>query len=100
MDRPSGVSSASEASWAESASSPSVTPVEGHELRRVAVAQRNCSGLVEQQCVNVASRLDGPARHREHVVLDQPVHSGNTDGREQSADRRWNQADEQRHEDE
>ena len=46
--------------------------------------------------MHVARRLDGPARHRQHVVLHQPVHAGDADRREQAADRRGNQADEQR----
>ena len=44
-------------------------------------------GLVEQQRVHVAGRLDGPARHGQHVALHQPVHAGDADGRQQR--RRW-----------
>ena len=52
-------------------------------------------GLVEQQRVDVARRLDRAARHRQHVALHEPVHAGDADGREQRADRRRDQADEQ-----
>ena len=49
--------------------------------------------------VDVTGRLDGPARHREHVALHETVHSGDADGREQRADGRRDEADEQGHED-
>jgi hypothetical protein len=55
-------------------------------------------GLVEQQHVDVARRLDGAARGGDDVRLDHPVHAGDADRREQAADRRRDQADEQRHE--
>ena len=68
------------------------------ELRGLAVAERDGAGLVEQQRVDVAGRLDGAARHREHVVLHQAVHAGDADGREQAADGGRDEADEQRDE--
>jgi hypothetical protein len=55
--RPSGVSSASDANCAASASSRCVTPAPD-ELRRLPVAQGDRAGLVEQQRVDVASGLD------------------------------------------
>ena len=64
--------------------------------RRLAIAERDGSGLVEQQRVHVAGGLDGATRHRQHVVLNQPVHAGNADGRQQAADGCRNQADQQR----
>ena len=66
------------------------------ELGRLAVAQRDRAGLVQQQRVHVAGRFDGASRHRQHVVLDEAVHAGDADGREQATDRRRDQADEQR----
>ena len=99
IERPSGVSSASEASWATSASSSSVDAAHGQELGRLAVAERDRSGLVEQQDVDVAGRLDRAAGHGEHVALHEPVHPGDADRREQRADRRRDQGDEQRDED-
>ena len=36
-------------------------------------------------------------RHGEHVVLDEAVHAGDADGRQQRADRRRDEADEERH---
>src|SRR5437660_492108 len=56
------------------------------KLGRLAVAQRDGAGLVEQQRVDVARRLDGAARHGEHVEAHQAVHAGDADGRQQSAD--------------
>ena len=96
IERPSGVSSASDASCAASASVASLTPGAGTELGRLPVAQRDRAGLVEQQRVDVAGRFDRAARHRQHVVLDQAIHAGDADRRDQRADRRRNQADEQR----
>ena len=52
---------------------------------------------LEEQRVHVAGGFDRPPRHRQHVVLHQPVHAGDADRRQQAADRRRNQADEQRH---
>ena len=72
--------------------------VGGHERRRLAVAERDRAGLVEQQHVDVARRLDRAARHRDDVGLDHAVHAGDADRREQAADRRRDQADEQRDE--
>ena len=97
IERPSGVSSDSEASWAASASSRSSTPAHRQELRRLAVAERDGAGLVEQQRVDVARRLDGAARHGQHVEAHQPVHAGDADRRQQRADRRRDQGHEQRH---
>ena len=55
MERPSGVSSASEASCAASASSCSLTPRKRLELGGLAVAERDGAGLVEQKGVDVAA---------------------------------------------
>ena len=96
MDRPSGVSSASEASCAASASSSIVDARRGNELGRHAVAERDRAGLVEQQHVHVAGGLDGAAARGQHVAAHQAVHAGDADGAQQAADGRRNQADEQR----
>ncbi len=66
------------------------------ELTGLTVAERDRAGLVEQQRVHVAGSFDGAARHRQHVVLDQPIHAGDADRRQQPADRRRNQAHQQR----
>ena len=95
MERPSGVSSASEASWAASATSCSVWPADREEVRRHAVAEGDRARLVEQQGLDVAGRLDGAAAHGQHVALHEPVHAGDADGREQRADRGRDQADQQ-----
>ncbi len=69
----------------------------GNELRRLPVAQRDGSGLVEQQSIHVASGFHRASRHRQHVVLHQPVHARNANRRKQSANRGRNQAYQQRH---
>jgi hypothetical protein len=45
------------------------------------VAEGDRAGLVEQQRIDIPRRLNGPARHREHVELHQPVHAGDPDRR-------------------
>ncbi len=66
------------------------------ELGREPVAERDRAGLVHDQRVDVAGGLDGAPRHGEHVVLHEPVHARDADGREQPADRGRDEADEQR----
>ena len=68
------------------------------ERGRLPVAERDRAGLVEQQHVDVAGRLDGAARGRDHVGAHHAVHAGDADRRQQPADRRRDQADEQRDE--
>ncbi len=97
MLRPSGVSSASDASWAASASTRLGDAGRGDEGSRLAVAQRDRAGLVEQQDVHVARGLDGPPGHGDDVLLDHPVHARDADGGEERADRGRDQAHEQRH---
>ena len=99
MERPSGVSSASDASWAASASSSSLCAAGREERRGHAVAEGDGAGLVEQQGLHVAGRLDRPAAHGQHVALHQAVHAGDADGRQQGADGGRDEADEQRHQD-
>ena len=53
--------------------------------------------LSSSKRVDVAGSFDGASGHGQHVVLNQPVHAGDADGREQSADGGGNQADQQRH---
>ena len=74
-------------------------PGHGQELDRLPVAERDRAGLVEQQRVDVARRLDGAAAHRDHVLLNHAVHARDADRREQAADRRRDEADEQRDQD-
>ena len=75
----------------------SLTPVYRNEFRGLAVAERDRAGLVEQQRIDVARRLDGAARHREHIEAHQSVHAGDADRRQQRADRGRDQGHEQRH---
>ena len=72
------------------------TPGAGRKAGRLAVAERDGAGLVEQQHVDVAGRLDRAARGGDHVGLDHAVHAGDADGREQAADGGRDQADQQR----
>ena len=67
------------------------------ELCCLAIAEGDRAGLVQEQRVHVAGGFDRPSRHRQYVVLHQPVHAGDADRRQQTADGRGNQADEQRH---
>ena len=59
----------------------------------VAVGDR--AGLVEEDDVDVAGRLDGAAAHREDVEARDAIHAGDPDRRQQAADRRRDQADEE-----
>ena len=86
MLRPSGVSSASEASCAASASSCSVTPGAGTKVGGHAVADGDGAGLVEQQHIDVARGLDGAAAGGHDVAADQAVDAADADGAEQAAD--------------
>ena len=70
---------------------------ERDELGCLPVAERDRPGLVEQQRIDIAGGLDRPAGHRQHVEPHEPVHSGDADCRQQGADRRRDQRDEQRH---
>ena len=69
------------------------------ELGRLPVAERDGAGLVEQQRIDVARRLDRAAGHRQHVEAHQPVHAGDADGGQQRADGGRDQRDEQRDQD-
>src|SRR5262249_33615464 len=70
-----------------------------NKCRRRSIAERDGSGLVEKQHVNVAGRFDGASGHGDDIALDQTVHSGNTDGGEQASDRGRNEANQQRYQD-
>ena len=70
--------------------------IDRQEFGRHAIAEGDRAGLVEQQRIDVARRLDRAAGGRDDVEADQPVHAGDADGRQKPADRRRNEADEQR----
>ena len=72
----------------------------GEKFRSLAIAKGYGAGFVEQQRIHVACGLHGATGHRQHVVLDQTIHTGDADGREQAADRGGNQADQQRNQNE
>src|SRR4051794_27562592 len=73
IERPSGVSSAREASCAASASSCSETPISGMNSVGLPVAERDRPGLVEQQRVDIAGGLDRPTGHSQHIEAHEPV---------------------------
>ena len=85
-----------DASSTASASARSRHAADGHEFVGHAIAEGDRAGLVEQQRVDVARRLDGAAGGGDDVEADQPVHAGDADRRQQAADGRRDQADEQR----
>ena len=66
------------------------------QLVRHPVAEGDGAGLVQQQGAHVAGGLHRPARLGDHVELHQPVHAGDADGGEQTADGGRDQGDEQR----
>ena len=70
----------------------------GQKRDGLAVAERDGAGLVEQQHVHVARRLDRASAHRQDIALEQTVHAGDADGAQQTADGRRNQANQQRDE--
>ena len=67
------------------------------ELGGLAVAERDRAGLVEQQRIDVARRLDRAAGHRQNIEPHQAVHAGDADGRQQGADGGRNKRHEQSH---
>ncbi len=99
MERPSGVSSASDASWAALGDLLLGVAAGREEVRGHAVAERDGARLVEQQGLHVPRRLDGAAAHGQHVALHQAVHAGDADGGEQRADGGRDEADQQRDQD-
>ena len=62
-------------------------PVRRDELRRLAVAERDGAGLVQEEGVHVARGLDRAPAHREHVALHEAVHAGDADRRQEGPDR-------------
>ncbi len=68
-----------------------------HELGRVAVADRNRAGLVEQQGVDVARHFHRFAALGQDIGAQSAVHAGNADGGQQRADGGGYQADQQSH---
>ena len=70
---------------------------ERHEGHRFTVAVGDGAGLVQQQHVDIAGGLDGPAGKGDNVLLEEAVHAGDADGRQKSGNGRWCQTDEQRH---
>ena len=72
---------------------------DGIEVGRLAVAEGDGAGLVQQQGLDVAGRFHRPAAHGQHVALHQAVHAGDADGGQEGADGGGDQAHQQRHQD-
>src|SRR6185437_1583110 len=85
MERPSGVSSESEASCAASARSRSAMP-DSAKLGRLPIAKGDRAGLVEQQSIDIARCFHGAARHRQHIEPHEPVHACDTDSGKKRTD--------------
>ena len=68
----------------------------GMKHRGLAIAERDGSGLVEQQNIHVAGGFNRAAGHGDNVALNHAIHAGDADRGEQSANRRRNQAHEKR----
>ncbi len=69
----------------------------GEQRAAAAVAEGDGAGLVEQQHVHVAGRLDRATGFGDHVEAHQAVHAGDADGREQATDGGRDQRHQQRH---
>ena len=70
--------------------------VHSQELGRHAIAEGDRPGLIEEERIDVASRLDGTAGSRNDIETHKPIHAGDADRRQNSANRRRNEADEER----
>ena len=94
---PSGVWSAAEAWAARRADFLGREALEGHELRRPAVADGDRSRLVQEQRVDVARHFHRFSALGHDVRPQGAVHAGDADGRQQGADRCGNQAHQEGH---
>jgi len=65
------------------------------EFGRLAIAERDRAGLVEQQRIDVARRFHSTARDGEHVEAHEPIHARDADRRQQRTDRCRDQRHEQ-----
>ena len=95
IERPSGVSSASEAIMAARSAAASGTPGAGITSVAMRLPKVMVPVLSSSRGVHVARRLHRPAGGGQHVELQQPVHAGDAYGREQAPYGRGDQADEQ-----
>ena len=55
------------------------------------ITDRNRTGFIEQERIDIASRLDSFTGFRNHIGTQGTIHTGNTDSREKASDRRRNQ---------
>ena len=96
IERPSGVSSARLSKQRRFGRLVLADAGHGDDFRRQTVAEGDGAGLVEQEGIDIARRLNGAPRHGKHVEFQQPVHAGDADGGQQPADGGRNERDEQR----
>src|SRR6185369_12510522 len=57
------------------------------------------AGLIQQQYVDVSGGLNGPTGECNDVLLEEAVHAGNADSRQQGGNGGGGQADKKRHQD-
>jgi hypothetical protein len=63
-----------------------------------AISERDRPGFIEEQNVDISRRFDRAPAHCEHVALKDTIHSRDANRAEQSADRGWDQTNQQRYE--
>ena len=63
------------------------------ELGSLTITDSDCTGLVQQQRINVTGSLNGFTRLCNYIGTQGTIHTGNTDGRKQTADGCRYQAD-------
>ena len=68
-----------------------------NELRCLSIAQGDCSGFVKHQNVYITGGFNGTTTHGQNICLVQSGHTGNTDGRKQSANGSRSKAYQQRY---
>ncbi len=70
----------------------------GVKFGGLAVAESDGSSLVEEQGADVTRGFHGTPAHGEYVVLNETIHAGDADGREQATDGGGDEAHQQRDE--
>src|SRR5215470_9348589 len=66
------------------------------EMSGGTVTERNRAGFVEEKNVYITRGFDGASGHGENIAAKKPVHARNADSRKQAADCRWDQANQER----
>src|SRR4051794_35032545 len=63
----------------------------------LAIAERDRPRLIEEENIDVARGLDGPAGSGEYMPLEKAIDAADADRAEEASDGGWDEADEQRH---